>query len=119
MISVLIERSFISKEKSEIALMKATGFKTRSIIAQHALRFAIVAAASSVIATALCVPFTKLCVDPIFGIMGAINGVEYNINPVEVCIVYPIIVISATLLGAFLTSIYMKKIKASDTSDIE
>lgn len=119
MISVLIERSFISNEKSEIALMKATGFKTRSLIAQHALRFAIVAAASSVIATALCVPFTKLCVDPIFGIMGAINGVEYNINPVEVCIVYPIIVISATLLGAFLTSIYMKKIKASDTSDIE
>jgi putative ABC transport system permease protein len=119
MISVLMERSFISKEKPEIALMKAMGFKTRSVIAQHILRFAIVAAVASVISIALCSPVTKLCINPIFSIMGAINGVEYNIKPVEVYFIYPIIVVAATLTGAFFTAIYMKTIKASDTSDIE
>ncbi|MBO4523081.1 MAG: FtsX-like permease family protein [Ruminococcus sp.] len=119
MISVLMERSFISKEKPEIALMKAIGFKTRSVIAQHIMRFAIVAAFASVISIVLCSPFTKLCINPIFSIMGAINGVEYNIKPIEVYFIYPIIVVTATLIGAFFTAIYMKTIKASDTSDIE
>lgn len=118
MISVLMERSFISKEKSEIALMKAMGFKTGSVIAQHTLRFAIVAVIASVIAIALGTPITKLCIDPVFGITGAINGVDYNIKPLEVCVIYPIVVIAATVLGAALTALYMKKIKASDTADI-
>jgi len=119
MISVLIERSLISKEKSEIALMKAMGFKTGSVIAQHTLRFVVVAITASVIAAALCLPVTKLCIDPIFRIIGALNGVDYNIRPIEIYAVYPLVVITATITGAFLTSLYMKKIKASDTSDIE
>ncbi len=118
MISVLMERSFISKEKSEIALMKAMGFRTGSVIAQHTLRFAIVAATASVIAIALGTPVTKLCIDPVFGITGAINGVDYNIKPVEVCVIYPVIVVAATVLGAFFTALCMKTIKASDTADI-
>ena len=119
MISVLIERSFISKEKSEIALMKAVGFRSDSIIAQHTLRFVIVAFLASALAVILCLPLTKLIINPVFSIMGAVNGVDYNIRPIEVCVVYPLIIIAATILGAFLTALYMKTIKASDTSDIE
>ena len=119
MISVLMERSFISKEKSEIALMKAMGFRSGSIIAQHTLRFFIVSVIASALSIALCLPFTKLCIDPIFGIMGAIGGVEYNFRFAEVCVLYPLIVISATILGAFLTAQYMKTVKASDTADID
>ena len=119
MISVLMERSFISKEKPEIALMKAMGFKSRSVRRQHTLRFLISAAIAAVLAILLSTPVTKLCIDPIFGIMGALDGVEYNIKPVEVFAVYPVIIAAATVLGAYLTAMYMKTIKASDTSDIE
>ena len=119
MISVLMERSFISKEKSEIALMKAMGFKSGSLVRQHTLRFVISASAASILAILLCLPVTKLCIDPVFGIMGALNGVDYNIKPLEVCVIYPIIIIAATIIGAFLTASYMKTIKASDTSNIE
>ena len=118
LISVLMERSFISKEKPEIALMKAIGFKSRSVVAQHTLRFAIVAVVASVISIALSSPVTKLCINPIFGIMGAIEGVEYNVKPVEVCVVYPAIIIAVTVAGAFFTALYMRSIKASDTADI-
>lgn len=119
MISVLMERSFISKEKSEIALMKAIGFRSSSIIAHHTARFFIVSIAASIISIILCKPLTKLIADPIFGIMGAVSGISYEINKIEIFAVYPLVILAATLAGAFLTALYTKTIKASDTSDIE
>ena len=119
MISVLMERSFIAKEKSEIALMKALGFRTRSIIAQHTLRFVITGVISSLLAAVLCRPLTKLAIDPVFKMLGADSGVGYEIDPFEVFLIYPGIIAAATLLGAAFTAIYTKKIKASDTADIE
>ena len=119
MISVLMERSFITKEKAEIALMKAVGFKSRSIIAQHTARFAIVSVISALAAIALCVPLTKLIADPLFGVMGAVSGVGYEIRPFEIFAVYPLTVMAATVIGSFFAALYTRSIKASDTSDIE
>ena len=119
MISVLMERSFISKEKSEIALMKALGFKNSSVYAHHTARFFIVGIVSSVISILLCKPLTKLAIDPVFSVMGAVAGISYEIRPIEIFVVYPLMILSATLAGTFLTSLYTKSIKASDTSNIE
>lgn len=119
MISVLMERSFISKEKSEIALMKAIGFRNNAVYAHHASRFFIVGIVSSIIAVALCNPLTKLAINPIFAMMGAVAGISYEIRPVEIFVVYPLMILVATLTGTFLTSLYTKSIKASDTSNIE
>ena len=119
MIAVLMERSFISREKPEIALMKAVGFNNGSVIAHHAVRFAIVALLSSVLAAVLCMPLTKLTIDPIMGIMGAVNGVGYDIKPAEIFGLYPLIIIAVTILASALTALYTKTIKASDTADIE
>ena len=119
MISVLMERSFITKEKSEIALMKAVGFKSRSVIAQHTARFAIISVVSALVAIALCEPLTKLIADPLFGMMGAVSGVSYEIRPFEIFAVYPLAVMAATVIGTFFAALYTRSIKASDTSDIE
>ena len=119
MISVLMERSFIAREKAEIALMKALGFRTGSIVAQHSLRFVIVGALSSVLAALLCRPATKLAIDPVFKMMGADSGVGYEVDVLQVFIVYPAIITAAALAGAVFTALYIKTIKASDTADIE
>lgn len=119
MISVLMERSFISKEKSEIALMKALGFRNSAVYAHHTARFFIVGVVASVVSMLLCKPLTKLAVDPIFSVMGAVAGISYEIRPVEIFVVYPLVILSATLAGTFMTSLYTKSIKASDTSNIE
>lgn len=119
LIAVLMERSFISKEKSEIALMKAIGFKTSAVVIQHTLRFTIVSAAAAVLAAALCMPLTKLAIDPIFAMMGAVSGVEYVIAPAEIFAVYPVVIIAVTAAAAFMTSLYTGSIKASDTANIE
>lgn len=119
MISVLMERSFISKEKSEIALMKALGFRNSAVYAHHTARFLIVGVVASVISMLLCKPLTELAINPVFSVMGAVAGISYEIRPVEVFVVYPIVILSATLVGTFMTSLYTKSIKASDTSNIE
>ena len=119
LISVLMERSFISKEKSEIALMKALGFKNRSVTAHHSVRFMICGVAAGILACALCIPFSKLVLGMIFSTMGAVKDIRYAIKPLELFVIYPLILTAVTILGAALTALYTKTIKASDTADIE
>ncbi|MEY8414401.1 FtsX-like permease family protein [Lachnospiraceae bacterium 48-21] len=119
LITVLMARSFIAKEQAEIALMKAIGIRNSRIYGQYTLRFFIAAAAAVLIAELLGMPLTKLCFDPVFRLMGLEMGVEYMQNPVEIYVVFPIIALAATVVSAFLTSLYTKKIKSSDTASIE
>ena len=119
LITVLMERSFIAKEQAEIALMKAIGIRNAKIYGQYTLRFFIAVSAAVIIAELLGMPLTKLCFDPIFGTMGLEMGVEYVQAPVEIYAVFPVIVLTATAISAFLTSLSTKKIKSSDTASIE
>lgn len=119
LLAVLMERSFISKERSEIALLKAVGFDSGSVILYHAMRFGITVIIAIVTASALLMPLTKLIIDPIFGMMGAIGKIEYQFNALEIFGAYPVIIFCVTVLSAALTALYTKTIKASDTASIE
>lgn len=119
MISVLMERSFISKETSEIALQKAIGISGRTIILTHTLRFIIVGLLSAVLAIILSVPLTGITMTPIYSGVFGIKKVPYVMNIPEIFVLIPLTVIFATVAGAFFTSLYTKKIKASDTANIE
>lgn len=118
LVVVLMERSFISEEKNEIAILKALGFKDKRIILYHILRFGIVSLVSVIVAGALSIPLTYLCMTPIFKMMGA-SKVNYLINPVELFVIYPLMIMGVTVLVSFLTALYTKKIKSSDTASIE
>lgn len=119
LLAVLMERSFISKERAEIALMKAMGFGNRSVIVHHTTRFGITVLTGIVTASVLLMPLTKLIMDPIFGMMGAIGGIEYQFNILEIFGLYPVIIFCVTVLSAALTALYTKAIKSSDTASIE
>lgn len=119
LLAVLMERSFISKERSEIALLKAVGFDSGSVILYHAMRFGITVLTGIVAASVLLMPLTKLIIDPIFGMMGAIGNIEYQFNVLEIFGAYPVIIFCVTVLSAALTALYTKTIKASDTASIE
>lgn len=119
LITVLMERSFIAKEKAEIALMKAVGMRNSKIYAHHTARFLIVVTAAAAAAELLGMPLTKLCFNPVFRMMGLEMGVEYVQSPVEIYILFPTIIFAATIASAFFTSLYTRKIKPSDTANIE
>ncbi|MBQ8966324.1 ABC transporter permease [Ruminococcus sp.] len=119
LISVLMERSFISKEKSEIALMKALGFRNSSVSAHHSVRFIICAVAAGILANILCLPLTKLIMTPVFSMLGGDSDIPFKFDPLEISVVYPVLMAAVTVIGASLTAIYTRTIKASDTADIE
>ena len=119
LVTVLMERSFITKERGEIALLKAIGFRNNSIIKWHTLRFVIVAAICAIISLLLMLPLTNLAVGPIFSMMGAFNGIEYAIVPLEVYVIYPLLIIGVTLISAFFTAQYVRIIPASESSETE
>ena len=118
LVTILMERSFIADEKSQIAILKAIGFKDSAIIRWHVCRFGLVGLIAVVFAAALSIPMTELCITPIFGIMGAVD-VDFNIDPLQIFLLYPGIVLGMTVVVTWITALYTKSIKSSDTANIE
>lgn len=118
LVTLLMELSFVTNEKTQIALLKAVGFKDIHIIKLHMYRFLIATVISEILAILLAIPITKLWCNPVFGMMGA-NDINYFINPVHVYLLYPGIVFGATVVAAYIASLGTKSIKCSDTANIE
>lgn len=119
LVTVLMETSFVTNERSEIALLKAIGFSNGSVIAWHSLRFGIIGLLATAIALLLAKPVTGLCITPIFKMMGAKIGVNYAINYKECFLLYPALMFAATSLSASAAALFTRTIRASDTSSIE
>ncbi len=119
LITVFMERSFIAKEQGEIALMKAVGTRNGKIYAYHALRFTFVGMTAVIMGEIFAIPLTHLFFDPLFKMAGMELAVDYVVNPVEMYLIFPVIILVTTGVSAFLTSLYTSKIKASDTANIE
>ncbi len=119
LVTVLMERSFIAKEQGEIALLKAIGTRNGTIYAYHTLRFLFIGIVAVVLGMIAALPLTQLCMNPIFKKMGMELTVNFSINPIEMFLVYPVIILATTTISALLTSLYTRKIKSSDTANIE
>ncbi len=119
LIVILMERSFISKEKSEIALMKAVGIGNGSIILQHLLRFVIVSVIACIVSSVVLMPISDVMMNWICNMIGDISGMKCDFDPQEIFVICPAILIGVTVIGSFLTALYTKTIKASDTASIE
>ncbi len=118
LVAVLMVKSFITREKGEIALLKAIGFKNNSLILWQTLRIGIVLIVS-VLLGALASPFlSSVIITPIFRMMGAYS-IEFKIRAVEVYVVYPLIVLAATAFAAFVSAQGLRKISSSQISNIE
>jgi len=118
LVTVLLELSFVTDEKGKIALLKAIGFKDSQIIKWHIYRFGLVCLIVEIFALTFAKPITALWCNPIFGMMGA-NKINYYINPAKVFLIYPGIVLVVTVVVAWIASLSTKKIKSSDTANIE
>lgn len=118
LVTVLMERSFISDETGQIALLKAIGFKESFIMKWQVYRFMLVAVISELLAVALTVPITRLWANPIFGMMGT-SDVHYYFNPLTLLLIYPGVILVITLLAIWLTARYARKIKSRDIINIE
>ncbi|MDE6104000.1 MAG: FtsX-like permease family protein, partial [Oscillospiraceae bacterium] len=118
LVTVLMVKSFITKEKGELEMLKAIGFNNSSLIAWQTIRIGIILLISIILGTLLSTPLSKLTVKPAFKMMGAIS-IEFEIVPIKVYLLYPLILLVVTVLAAWITSFQLRKISASEVSNIE
>ena len=118
LVTILMERSFIADEKAQIAMLKAIGFRDGTIVCWQVCRFGLAALIAVILAAVLSIPMTKLCITPIFGMMGA-SRIKYNIDVLQIFVLYPGAILFVTVVVAWLTALYTRTIKSSDTANIE
>lgn len=118
LVAVLMVKSFITREKSAIALLKALGFRNNSLTLWQTLRIGIVLMVSVLTGAFLSTPLSSLIITPIFRMMGAYS-IKYEIRAVEVYVMYPLIMLAATALAAFLSAQGLRKISSSEISNNE
>lgn len=118
LVAVLMVKSFLTKEKGEIALLKAMGFKNPSIIIWQSLRIGIVMLLAIILGIFLSSPLSKLLIEPIFRMMGAYS-IKFTVVPLEVYVIYPLILLATTTLAALAAACGARKIPARETANIE
>lgn len=118
LVTVLMVKSFLTKERGEIAMLKAIGFRDASLAVWQALRIGIVLLLAVIAGTLLSTPLSQVSVGPIFQMMGA-QSIEFEVKPLEVYMLYPLLVFAVTVLSGMLAALQVKKIPASDASNIE
>ena len=118
LVAVLMEKSFLTKERGEIAMLKAIGFKTRSIILWQTIRVAIVMIMAALLSIALSDPIGKLSTGGLFHMMGAKN-VIFDTNVLQTCVIFPLIILAATVFSVFLTALSVRKVSSNEINSVE
>lgn len=118
LVTVLMVKSFITKEKGEIAMLKAMGFRNSSLVVWQTLRIGIVLFISVLIGALLGTPLSQAVIGPVFQTMGAYK-IEFDIVPFEVYIMYPAIMLGVTVLAAMVTALQVRNISAAETANVE
>lgn len=118
LVAVLIEKILLTKENGEIGLLKGIGFNIKSLMYWQMLRMTMAAFIGIVIGTLLSTPMTEVSIGWIFKIMG-LSSIKYTINPLEVYVIYPFIILISTIFAAVIASLSVRRVKATETSNIE
>ncbi|MCM1528714.1 MAG: FtsX-like permease family protein [Alistipes sp.] len=118
LVAVLMERSFIEKERGEISLRKALGFKSSTVIAHHVYRMCIAGVLGVLLAAALSIPLTNVTVAPILGMLGA-DSIKFTYKPLEIFLIYPAVILAAVALFTLISARYTRKITTGEIRGIE
>jgi len=118
LITVLVIKMLVSKEISEIAIMKSMGFKNRTIKLWQTFRISVVLIVSVIIGTIVANKFGHILISAVFKSFG-ISRIKQNIIPVQVYLLYPLLIIIATLLAISVSLGQIKKIKVWEINNQE
>lgn len=118
LITILMMKAFLARERSEIAMLKSIGFKNRSIRIWQTIRLLFVMVIALILGILLSLILDDYTMLPIFGIMGA-DKVTLVVNPVEILVKYPIILLITTGIAAFWCTRDVKKIDEKEVNNME
>lgn len=117
LITLLMEKLFIVREKGEIAMMKSIGFRNSSIRSWQVIRMILVALVSMLAAVPLSMLSNRFMLEPIFAIMGA--DVHIQIVPVQVYLIYPGVLLLGIICATIFATGQIKRIHIREMNNME
>lgn len=118
LITVLMVKTFITKERGEIAMLKSIGFADRTIRGWQSMRIVCVLAVAILTGTLLSRILGPVSVGAIFSVMGA-TSIRLVSNPLETYVVYPLLLLAVTGGAAYLCAAEVKKVDTKEINTIE
>lgn len=118
LITALMMKTMMTRERGDIALLKSLGFANRSVRAWQTARIAVVLTAAVVLGTVLTELLSPYIIVPIFGMMGA-NQIELIHNPLEAYVIYPALLLIVTVLSACVCAWDIKRVDMKEVNDME
>lgn len=118
LITILMMKTIMTKERGDIALLKSVGFASRSVKAWQVTRILLVLVAAIIVGTLLSNLTAPYIIGPIFAMMGA-NKIELVINPLEAYVFYPLLLLAVTGVSAFLCAGGVKKVDLREVNTME
>lgn len=118
LITVLIMKTIMAKERGDIALLKSIGFTNRSLAGWQTARVLLVLASSIVLGTVLSNLLAPYLIGPIFAMMGG-TSIKLVTGTVEAYVYYPLLLFAVTGVTAMLCAGGVKKVDLKEVNDIE
>lgn len=117
LITWLMVRLFITREKGEIAMLKSAGFKNRNIRFWVMVRMVSVVVISMLISIPLSLLSNQFLLKPIFAIMGADMNIQVEFW--NAYIIYPGFLLLVIMLATLLATISIRKINIREMNNLE
>lgn len=117
LITLLMEKLFIAREKGEIAMMKSVGFSYRTICSWQMIRMSLVVVTSMIISIPMSYISNRFLLQPIFAIMGA--EVSIQVEPLLTYIIFPGILLVGILIATMLAARGIRHINIREMNNLE
>lgn len=118
LITALMMKTFIAKERGEIAILKSIGFKDPAIRAWQTVRILLILVAAIVLGTAASKLLSQLAIVPIFAMMGATH-MELVTEPLQAYVLYPALLLLVTGIVAYLGAGEVRRVDCKEVNNME
>ncbi|MDY2590448.1 MAG: FtsX-like permease family protein [Agathobacter sp.] len=112
LITILMMKLFIVREKGQLAMLKSIGYRNRHIRLWLMMRMVWVVMISMIFAIPLSMMSNRFVLTSIFAIMGA--ELRIQVEPVKTYLVYPGILLTGIVVATIVATMNVKKINTSD-----
>lgn len=118
LITVLMMKTIMTKERGDIALLKSMGFRNSAVKAWQTARIFMILIAAIMLGTLLSNLTAPFVIGPIYAMMGA-DKIELVMNPLEAYVIYPLLLLTVTGLSAVICAGDVKRVDLKEVNNME
>ena len=118
LVTIMTMKTFVIKEKGEIAFLKSIGFRNLSIKLWQSYRIFIILVISIILGVSIASLIGNATIGKAFSLVGA-TQIKLTIIPEEVYFFYPLLILLITSIIAFVNPMGIRKIDIKEINNIE